>query len=112
MRAAVKSLVRAPGFSLSVIVTLGLALAAATALFSAVDTLLIRAAPFHQPERLVSVFEAPPGSPSRAPVSIPNFLALKQARSVADVGAFRNWGFVLTGAGDAERIAGARVTAN
>jgi predicted permease len=112
MRAAVKSLIRAPGFSLSVIVTLALALAASTTLFSAVDTLLLRAAPFHQPERLIAVFETPPGSTSRAPVSIPNFLALKQARSLADVAAFRTWGFVLTGAGDAERIAGARVTAS
>lgn len=112
MRAAVRSLRRAPGFSLLVICTLGVALGANIALFSAADALLFRALPYHQSDRLIALFEIQPDSGARALVSVPNFLDWKSARTVSAIAAYRPWGYVLTGMGDAERLTGARVSAD
>jgi putative ABC transport system permease protein len=112
MRAALRSLRHAPGFSLLVTCTLGIALGANIALFSAADALLFRALPYGESDRLVRLFETQPGSGARALVSVPTFLEWKSSRSIPAVAAFRPWGFVLTGMGDAERLTGARVSAN
>ena len=116
MRAALRSLRHAPAFSLLVICTLGVALGANIALFSAADALLFRAVPYSQPDRLVTLFETEPGTGARALVSVPNFLdwksALTKPAGMENLAAFRPWGFVLTGRGDAERLAGARVSAD
>jgi predicted permease len=49
---------RAPSFAMIAIVTLGLGAGAATAIFSIVDTVLLRPLPYHRPEQLVTVWEA------------------------------------------------------
>ena len=112
MRAALRSLRRAPGFCVLVIATLSVALGANIALFSAADALLFRAVPYSQSDRLVTLFETEPGAGAQALVSVPNFLDWKSSRTISASAAFRPWGFVLTGRGDAERLAGARVSAN
>ena len=49
---------RAPSFAAIAILTLGLGAGAATAIFSIVDTVLLRPLPFHRPEELVSIWES------------------------------------------------------
>jgi putative ABC transport system permease protein len=49
---------RAPSFAAIAILTLGLGAGAATAIFSIVDTVLLRPLPFDQPEALVSIWES------------------------------------------------------
>jgi putative ABC transport system permease protein len=49
---------RAPSFAAIAIVTLGLGAGAATAIFSIVDTVLLRPLPFHKPGELVSIWES------------------------------------------------------
>ena len=49
---------RAPSFAAIAIVTLGLGAGAATAIFSIVNTVLLRPLPFHEPEALVSIWES------------------------------------------------------
>ena len=49
---------RAPSFAAIAILTLGLGAGAATAIFSIVDTVLLRPLPFHAPEELVSIWES------------------------------------------------------
>jgi putative ABC transport system permease protein len=55
LRYAARSLARRPGFSLIVVLTLGLGIGANTAIFSAVNSLLLRDPPFHDPDRLVRI---------------------------------------------------------
>ena len=47
-----RQLIKAPGFSITAILTLGLAIGANTAVFSLVDAVLLKSIPYPQPERL------------------------------------------------------------
>ncbi len=55
LRLALRSLRRQPGLSVALILTIGLAVAANTALFSIFDGLLFRPLPFPDAERIVHV---------------------------------------------------------
>ena len=50
-----RQLVKAPGFSLTAILTLALAIGANTAVFSLVDAVLLKSIPYPQPERLATM---------------------------------------------------------
>jgi putative ABC transport system permease protein len=52
---------RSPSFAAVAILTLGLGAGAATAIFSIVDTVLLRPLPFREPEALVAIWEANAG---------------------------------------------------
>ena len=50
-----RQLIKSPGFSLTAIATLGLAIGANTAVFSLVDAALLKSLPYPQPDRLAFV---------------------------------------------------------
>ena len=54
-RVACRSLARRAGFTFIAILTLAVGIAATTTVFSVVDTVLLKALPFPNPERLVTV---------------------------------------------------------
>jgi putative ABC transport system permease protein len=113
-RYAVRSLRTSPGFTLVAAITLALGVGANTAIFSVVNTVMLRPLPFAEPDRLIRIWESniERGRPTFA-VSHPNFLDFRaQASSVQSMAATNNAGFTLTPAsGDAEVIQGLSVTA-
>jgi putative ABC transport system permease protein len=71
-RYALRTLAKKPGFSLIALLTLALGIGAATAIFSVVDAVLLRALPYPNPEKIVRVWEqASDGHPMN--LSDPNF---------------------------------------
>src|SRR5687768_11978970 len=60
LRSAWRQWRRSPSFAAIAILTLGLGAGAATAIFSIVDTVLLRPLPFHEPQDLVAIWESNP----------------------------------------------------
>jgi len=58
IKSALRQLRRSPGFSFTVIATLAFGIAAATAMFTVVDDVLLRPLPYSHPEQLVAIDEA------------------------------------------------------
>jgi putative ABC transport system permease protein len=111
-RIALRQHVRQPGFAATVVSTLALAIGATTAVFSVVNSVLLRALPFALPDRLVWVSSVRPDNPS-APFTLPEFIDYRsRTRSLSGLAAYANWSASLAGDGVTERLQGARMSAN
>ena len=108
---ALRVLRRNPGFTATVVVTLGLGIGVCAAVFSMTGTLLLRPLPFPRPDELVHVWGMEGGS--REYVSPLDIEDMREAvPAFAHVGGFNMREFNLSGAGDQpELVPGARVTA-
>jgi predicted permease len=111
-RHSLRNLVRSPAFSAVAVLTLALGIGANTAIFSVVNAVLLRQLPFRHAERTVWISGVRPGR-SDAPFSLPDFLDYRdRIGSLDSLSAVGNWSANLTGQGDADRLNGARVSAN
>jgi predicted permease len=105
IRYAARSLRRSAGFTTLAIVVLAVGIGTTSSIFSLIDSTLIRALPFADPDRLVMLWEHPPGY-ARNRVSPLNFLDWsEQSQAFESMTAVVSAGRVLTGtSGAAERI--------
>ncbi len=105
---------RSPRFAVAVVLTLALGIGANAAIFSVVDAVLMRASPFSNPERLVTVWETDRASHTRhEPASWPDVLDLRErSRTLADIGSLTAISATLTGTGEPERVSTLGVTPN
>lgn len=112
VRHAVRALRRAPVFALAAILTLGLAIAANTAIFSVVSGVLLRPLSYPRPSQLMYLTTQWLGF-QPAPFSVAEYLEFQQfSRSFADVGAFRMGETNLMAGGGALRVRSATVDAH
>jgi putative ABC transport system permease protein len=90
VRYALRSLARAPGFTLVALVTLALGIGGTTAIFSVVDGILLRPLPYPNPSAIVSVSRSRPESTEWGAFSAGDYLTYKQsARGFIAVAGFR-----------------------
>jgi predicted permease len=73
IRFGLRMLTRSPGFTVIVVVILGIGIGATTAMLSAVDAVLFRPCPYRDSERLAWLAETDPRRTQRNMVSLPNF---------------------------------------
>src|SRR5437588_8616040 len=114
LRYGLRMLAKNPGFAAVAVIALALGIGANSAIFSVVNTVLLRPLPYKNPERLVLVWEenSKQGFPRDTP-SPANFLDWRDQNQVFEsMAAIAEASFNLTGAGDPERIDGRRVSAS
>jgi predicted permease len=112
LRFGVRMLLKNPGFSAVVVLTLALGIGANASLFSVVNGVLLNPLPYPQPEQLVSLHQSKPNVATGA-IPYPNFLDWqKENLTFSAMAVSRPSSFALVGAGEAERVSGQRCTAN
>lgn len=109
LRYGLRLLRKSPGFTAVAIITLGLGIGANTAIFSAVNAVLLRALPFRDPGQVVALWESSPHVEGfigqRLPVRLESYLRWKQdAHSFQDIAAYHGGTANLTGIAKPERI--------
>ncbi|HET9299575.1 MAG TPA: hypothetical protein VFO11_06490, partial [Candidatus Polarisedimenticolaceae bacterium] len=119
LRYGARMLVRSPGFTLVAVATLALGIGANSAIFTVVETVLLRPLPMRDPASLVLVWEdnqnTPPGSATkhRNVVNPGNFVRWRERNRVFEqMAAFAAWNANLTGTGEPERLDVALMTGN
>jgi hypothetical protein len=113
LRYVSRSLRRAPGFALTVVVVAALGVGATTAAFSITDHVLVRPLPFPAADRLVQLWQTQSlASASRVELSPANFRDWQRSSlSFEAMGAFHRESDNLVGEGEPERIESATLTA-
>jgi predicted permease len=112
LRFGFSSLRRTPGFTAMVVGVLALGIGANVAMFSVVDSVLLKPLPFPQPDRIVGVWDAPKPGVVNA-TSAPDFLDWQRLAGVFDAWAAEQPVSVALNAGsDPMRISGKAVTAD
>jgi hypothetical protein len=96
-----RMLAKKPGFTAIAMLTLALGIGANTAIFSLVNTVLLRPLPFKEPSRLAMVFERRPTSgEANLPVATYEFAAWRgQSQSFESLALIQTAGLNLTGGG-------------
>ncbi|HVE70260.1 MAG TPA: ABC transporter permease [Thermoanaerobaculia bacterium] len=114
LRYTIRTLIKQRGFTAVAVLTLAIALAANTAIFSVVNAILLRPLPFNNPERLVNLTGISRIDGDTYPVySYPNYIDLRaQTKTMETVTAFtRGRAFLMEG-DEPELMQGLDVPAN
>jgi predicted permease len=111
-RHALRGLRRSPGFTVVALLTLALGIGANAAIFSLVNAVILRPMPFHDPDRLVMVWNHWKTFDIRqGPLSGPDFVERRaNTTTLARLGGYYTTGVNLTGAGEPERVTATRVS--
>jgi predicted permease len=111
LRYGARTLRKSPGFTLVAVLALALGIGANTAMFSVVNSVLLRPLPYAEPETLLKLYTSMPQFRD-ASISYPNFLDWQQrSRSFEAMAAYRSTSFNLTGSANPERLRGEMASA-
>src|SRR5262245_12412045 len=111
LRYGLRMLLKNPGFTAVVVLTLALGIGANAALFSVVNGVLLNPLPYPQPDQLVTLHQSKPNFATGA-IPYPNFRDWqKENQTFSAMAITRGASFSLIGAGEAERVRGRWVSA-
>ncbi|HTQ80493.1 MAG TPA: ABC transporter permease, partial [Thermoanaerobaculia bacterium] len=111
---ALRQLVQNLGFTVAVVLMLGLGIGANTAVFSVANRVLLKSIPFHDSDRVVHVrYGKPSMDPDPILYSIPEFYDYqKQAQNFTGLMEYHSMSFTLLGRGDPDRVSTGVVSSN
>jgi putative ABC transport system permease protein len=109
---ALRSLRKTPGFAVVAILTLALGVGANTAIFSVINSVLLRPLPYRDAEQLVFIWTTN-GSPARGPLSPARFLDFRDGLGSLSIAAgICQFGVILTGGGPPEQVDASSVSSS
>jgi predicted permease len=112
VRYSLRRLRSSPAFTIIAVLTLALGIGANTAIYSAIDGVLLHPTPFPEADRLVALYQQTPNTDKSA-VSYLNLLDWKQrTETFESIAGWRTDLFTLTGRGQPEQLAGMMVSAD
>jgi putative ABC transport system permease protein len=112
LRYGLRMMVRSPGFTFIALLTLTLGIGANTAIFSVVNTVLLRPLPYHDASNLVVLWENQEQVGQESP-SLPDFIDWRERnQSFEQMAIARRDNVNLTGSGEPERLLVRQVTSN
>jgi predicted permease len=113
IRYAVRLLAKSPGYALAAIAALAIGVGANTAVFSIVNSVLVKSFPYRDPSKLVLLFEQIPISTVKFGFSPPDFETLRPVvRSYDGFAAYQTRSYELAGTANPQRVIGARVSSD
>jgi predicted permease len=116
VRFGARMLRKNPGFTLIAVLTLALGIGASTAVFSVVNTILLKPLPYPHAERILVPWHVPPGGAylgfSKTPWGrVDSEFVFQESKTFESLSAFKTDSFNLTGSGDPLRLDGLRASA-
>src|SRR5215467_8527118 len=115
VRYAMRSLLKARGVTVVAVITLALGIGASTAMFSIVNTVLLRPLPFRDPQRLLALmeFDARLGPSNGSTASSPDFFELRtRSTTLQALAAYEDSNYTLTGRREATHVQAETTSAN
>src|ERR1700754_3220992 len=106
LRQTLRRLLRAPGFTLTTVLTLSIGIGATIAIFAVVNGVLLKPLPFRDSDRLVALLHLAPGvGADRLAASPAFYLTYREHSTTFESVALWGEGTAgVTGAGDAEEV--------
>jgi putative ABC transport system permease protein len=115
LRYAIRQLIKSPGFTIVAVITLALGIGANSAIFSVINTVLLRSLPFPSPDRLAMVWAKSPQHPGedRQVHSYPDYLDLRtQNRTFSALAAYTGASAIWGTGENAEDVPGIAATSD
>jgi putative ABC transport system permease protein len=90
LRYGLRMLAKSPGFTALAVITLALGIGANTAIFSVINSVLLRPLPFHEPSRLVELWEIE-RAPGNFPLTGPDYLDWQAQNHTLEATSLYSW---------------------
>ena len=112
LKYAFRRLALAPGFTLATLITLALGIGANTAIFSMINSVLLKPLPFRDPDRLIGVWQSAPGVNIKdLNACLADYITYREhSMTFADVAIWNGRSLTVTEFADPERVNGIMMT--
>lgn len=112
VRYAARLLARSPGFTLAALVTLAVGIGATSAIYGVVRAVMLEPLPYHEPHRLVTIWETNRGGSARNVIAPANFVEWRErARTLEHLGMTGGAGIPVMLDGQAVDVSGRALSA-